>query len=213
MQEFQAKWPQLECLPVLPCSSSIAQLQQATAAPLSAAANNKQQPVAEAATEAKTGRKQTGILRASDLPEEEEQQQQQHHEQQQHEKQQQREDKRMRGDIGGEQGGHRGEGLRHIDERLTASTAAGDSAAECMAGCAAGDRGCKAGASGAARERFVQSDVFCCTSLTPEENRKAYSLHQLQVPSHHVCLLTEEGTLDADAAEIYHFLTEEMALR
>ncbi|XP_026191352.1 uncharacterized protein LOC34619854 [Cyclospora cayetanensis] len=104
--------------------------------------------------------------------------------------------------------------LRHTGERDTTSTTTGEGSATYGGGSLLGDGGFESSLGASfSREGSCEPDLFCCNFLTPEENRETYCLHRLQTPTHHVCLLTENGTLGPDAVEIYQFLTREMALR
>ena len=110
--------------------------------------------------------------------------------------------------------------LRHIEDRDNSSTTTGGSSGAAIgsqteeAGSILDNGGPLGGGGGPPPDGDISEEtLFSIKSLTPEENRMAYRQHRVQIPSHHICLLTEDGQITQEAAEIYYFFTREMALR
>lgn len=61
---------------------------------------------------------------------------------------------------------------------------------------------------GTASPRF-----FYSRGLSPDENAKAFKEEKVQIPSHHVCLITADENSYQDAMEVYRVLTQEMDVR
>lgn len=61
---------------------------------------------------------------------------------------------------------------------------------------------------GTASPRF-----FYSRGLSAEENAKAFKEEKVQIPSHHVCLITADEKSYQDAMEVYRVLTQEMGVR
>ncbi|PHJ21704.1 tbc domain-containing protein [Cystoisospora suis] len=54
---------------------------------------------------------------------------------------------------------------------------------------------------------------FYSRGLSPDENAKAFKEEKVQIPSHHVCLITADEKSYQDAMEVYRVLTQEMDVR